>query len=123
MTDARLSGARAPAQRLHGDGRHSARLSAHARQLAAVAAVPLLLAASSLLYMGGMVLNDFFDQEQDAHERPAPNSLGPREHGAAGRLGSGMLVVGVAIAGLASWISGDEADGDRGAVGPGGVVV
>ena len=28
----------------------------------------LLLGASSLLYMAGMVLNDYFDREQDARE-------------------------------------------------------
>ena len=30
----------------------------------------LLLCASSLMYLAGMVLNDYFDQEQDARERP-----------------------------------------------------
>jgi 4-hydroxybenzoate polyprenyltransferase len=30
----------------------------------------LLLVASCLLYLAGMVLNDYFDREQDARERP-----------------------------------------------------
>ncbi len=34
----------------------------------------LLLAASSMLYLSGMVLNDYFDREQDARERPTGRS-------------------------------------------------
>ena len=30
----------------------------------------LLLGSSSLLYLAGMVLNDYFDRDQDARERP-----------------------------------------------------
>ena len=33
--------------------------------------VLLLVGASSCLYLAGMVLNDYFDRDKDAQERPA----------------------------------------------------
>jgi 4-hydroxybenzoate polyprenyltransferase len=64
----------------------------------------LLLTASSCLYMGGMVWNDFFDVEQDARERPhRPIPSGQVSRGQAGRLGVVLLASGVVLALLAGW--------------------
>jgi 4-hydroxybenzoate polyprenyltransferase len=72
----------------------------------------LLLGASSLLYMGGMALNDFFDRTQDARERPfRPIPSGRVSARAAGRLGWGMLALGVACACVASGLAGDVRPG------------
>ncbi|MGD9721724.1 MAG: UbiA family prenyltransferase [Pirellulales bacterium] len=58
----------------------------------------LLLGASGLLYLGGMVLNDYFDRQQDARERPQrPIPSGRIRAGTAQRLGLGMLAGGVAL--------------------------
>jgi len=62
----------------------------------------LLLLASGCLYCGGMVWNDFFDIDQDRKERPfrpIPSGQVPRER--AGRLGVGLLVMGVGLATVA----------------------
>lgn len=62
----------------------------------------LLLPASACLYLGGMVLNDFFDVEQDRRERPyRPIPSGRVSRPAAGRLGSALLAAGLLLAGLA----------------------
>lgn len=72
----------------------------------------LLLAASSLLYLSGMVLNDFFDQQQDARERPArPIPSGRVSSGAAARLGFAILVLGAGLGWLATWVTGDARPG------------
>ncbi len=66
----------------------------------------LLLAASSLLYLAGMVLNDYFDREQDARERPQrPIPSGRVEAAAALRLGVTLTVLGIAAAGVASSVA------------------
>jgi 4-hydroxybenzoate polyprenyltransferase len=66
----------------------------------------LLLAASSLLYLAGMVLNDYFDREQDARERPErPIPSGRVEAGAALRFGVTLTVLGIAAAGIASSVA------------------
>lgn len=68
----------------------------------------LLLGSSSLLYLAGMVLNDFFDRQQDAHERPArpiPSGRVPVE--TARRLGLGMLLSGTALGWGAAFVAGD----------------
>lgn len=58
-----------------------------------------LLAASSGLYLGGMVLNDFFDAQLDAQERPErPIPSGRISRKAAGLLGFCLLGGGLAIA-------------------------
>jgi 4-hydroxybenzoate polyprenyltransferase len=58
----------------------------------------LLLATSSLLYMSGMVFNDYFDREQDARERPfRPIPSGRVTARTALALGVGMLAAGVAL--------------------------
>lgn len=64
-----------------------------------------LLVASSLLYIAGMVLNDVYDFQQDAEERPHR----PLPSGRIGRswawwLGYEMLLVGVALAALAGFL-------------------
>ena len=67
----------------------------------------LLLGASSCLYLAGMVLNDFFDRDKDARERPArpiPSRRVPES--AALWLGSELLIVGVALAWTASYFVG-----------------
>jgi 4-hydroxybenzoate polyprenyltransferase len=57
----------------------------------------LLLAASGLLYAAGVVLNDWFDREVDARERPGrPIPSGRVSVAAAGRLGWGLLAAGAA---------------------------
>jgi 4-hydroxybenzoate polyprenyltransferase len=65
----------------------------------------LLLLASACLYCGGMVLNDYFDRDQDRRERadrPIPSGkISPRE---AQGLGALLLAGGVVLAGLAGWV-------------------
>src|SRR5437667_10407683 len=52
----------------------------------------LLLLASACLYSAGMVWNDYFDQEQDKHERPSrPLPSGRVKPAEAVRLGSALL--------------------------------
>jgi 4-hydroxybenzoate polyprenyltransferase len=58
----------------------------------------LLVTASSSLYAAGTVLNDVFDFDQDAVERPdRPLPSGRLSGKTAGRLGGGLLGLGVAI--------------------------
>lgn len=72
----------------------------------------LLLAASSLLYLAGMVLNDYFDREQDARERPfRPIPSGRVPLRAAIALGAGLLSGGVALGWIATTVSGDPRPG------------
>jgi 4-hydroxybenzoate polyprenyltransferase len=66
-----------------------------------------LLGASCLLYAAGMVLNDVFDYEVDARERPGrpiPSGRIRRQHAAA--LGWGMLLCGATVSWLAGFRSG-----------------
>lgn len=63
----------------------------------------MLLAASGLLYLSGMVLNDVFDREIDAVERPArPIPSGAVSLSTAQAIGFGFLIGGVALAWLVS---------------------
>jgi len=63
----------------------------------------LLLAASSGLYLGGMVLNDFFDALLDAKERPErPIPSGRISRKAAGISGFCLLVGGIVAAAVVS---------------------
>jgi len=72
----------------------------------------LLLAASSMLYLAGMVLNDYFDQEQDARERPARPLPSGRVTPQAARLLGGLLLVGGTACGWAATIvAGDPRPG------------
>ncbi len=64
----------------------------------------LLLLASSCLYCGGMVWNDFFDVEQDRRERPnRPLPSGRVSRRRAARFGAALLAAGVLFAALAGW--------------------
>ena len=68
----------------------------------------LLLAASSLLYLSGMVLNDYFDREQDARERPfRPIPSGRVSERTALRLGFAMLAAGTLLGWVAAAVAGD----------------
>jgi 4-hydroxybenzoate polyprenyltransferase len=67
---------------------------------------PLLVLASSLLYLAGMVLNDVFDIEVDRKERPErPLPSGRIPLATATRLGYGMLGGGVVLAALTGLLS------------------
>lgn len=62
-----------------------------------------LLAASGLLYLSGMVLNDVFDREIDAGERPLrPIPSGAISLGRARMIGFGFLLAGILLAWIAS---------------------
>jgi len=66
-----------------------------------------LLAASSLLYLAGMVLNDLFDRDLDASERPErPIPSGRISPRTAAVIGFAMLVGGTALGWSASFASG-----------------
>jgi 4-hydroxybenzoate polyprenyltransferase len=62
-------------------------------------ALPWLIAASVCLYAGGVVLNDFFDRNVDAIERPErPIPSGRVSPTRAATVGGGLLVAGVLVA-------------------------
>lgn len=68
----------------------------------------ILLAASSVLYLSGMVLNDYFDRDLDARERPyRPIPAGRVGAHTALGLGLGMLAAGAALGWVAAAVSGD----------------
>ena len=70
-------------------------------------ALPWLLAATVCLYAGGVVLNDFFDREIDAierPERPIPSGRVPAPRAAA--LGAALLAAGVVAAARGTWAAG-----------------
>ncbi len=72
----------------------------------------LLIGSSCCLYLAGTVLNDYFDRDKDAEERPArpiPSRRVPES--AAQWLGSELLIVGVAVAWLASYFNGSFRSG------------
>ncbi len=70
--------------------------------------LPLLVVASCLLYMAGMALNDVFDRDIDAAERPGrPIPSGRISLKAAQTLGWGLLGAGVAAAAVASGMNGN----------------
>lgn len=63
----------------------------------------LLIGSSTLLYTAGMVLNDAFDADLDARERPErPIPSGRMSRATAFRAGIGLLVLGVSFACFAS---------------------
>src|SRR5688572_14330554 len=65
-----------------------------------------LLAASSLLYLAGMVLNDVFDLEVDRQERPErPLPSGQIPLGFAKALGWGLLTLGLVAGVAAGWVA------------------
>jgi 4-hydroxybenzoate polyprenyltransferase len=68
----------------------------------------MLLAASSLLYLSGTALNDYFDREQDARERPfRPIPAGRVRETTALGLGLAMLAAGALLGWVASAVAGD----------------
>jgi UbiA prenyltransferase family len=74
-------------------------------QLAPVPILACLLAASCLLYTAGMVLNDVYDAEVDALQRPErPIPAGHISRRRARVLGFGFLLVGVAAGWLAGYV-------------------
>ena len=78
-----------------------------------------LLAACSLLYTAGMVLNDVYDHEIDARDRPErPIPSGRVSLGTARGVGYGMLLCGVGL----GWLSGFLGDLDGAIVWRGGAV-
>ncbi|MCE9553663.1 MAG: UbiA family prenyltransferase [Planctomycetes bacterium] len=65
--------------------------------LALLGPIVALIAASSCLYLAGMVLNDYFDRQQDAAERPTrPIPSGRVSPSTAAGLGAILLLAGVA---------------------------
>lgn len=61
-----------------------------------------LLASSACLYAGGIVLNDYFDRDLDARERPErPIPSGRVAGRAAGALGAALLALGIAASAVA----------------------
>jgi 4-hydroxybenzoate polyprenyltransferase len=75
--------------------------------LSNLAALPWLLVSTVGLYGGGVVLNDFFDRELDAVERPErPIPSGRATARGAASLGAVLLAVGIGAASLASPTSG-----------------
>jgi 4-hydroxybenzoate polyprenyltransferase len=72
--------------------------------------IALILIAMSAFYVGGMYLNDFFDREIDARDRPGrPIHAGEIRAGTVSSIGFGLLATGVALMipfGLAAAISG-----------------
>jgi 4-hydroxybenzoate polyprenyltransferase len=65
----------------------------------------LLLAGSACLYMSGMVLNDYFDADQDRRDRPdRPIPTGQVTPRQAVLVGAALLAGGVALAGLAGLV-------------------
>jgi 4-hydroxybenzoate polyprenyltransferase len=72
-----------------------------------IATLVVLVVASSLLYIAGMVLNDVFDVEIDRQERPErPIPSGRVPFDAARRLGWRLLFLGVAIASATGFLVG-----------------
>ncbi len=71
-----------------------------------IAPLLFLVGASSAIYLSGMVLNDVFDLEVDRQERPSrPLPSGQISVKTATIVGYGLLVLGIASAGLAVWAS------------------
>jgi 4-hydroxybenzoate polyprenyltransferase len=76
------------------------------RTLSPLSEFVALFAASSCLYLAGMALNDFFDREIDAKERPhRPIPSGRISPRAALTLGSALLALGLASACAAGIVS------------------
>jgi hypothetical protein len=75
-----------------------------------VAGLGWLLGATACLYAGGVVLNDYFDREVDARERPErPIPSGRVAAGHAAALGAGLLAGGVLLARAATTAAGGVA--------------
>ena len=72
--------------------------------------IALVLTAMTAFYVGGMYLNDFFDREIDARDRPGrPIDAGEISAGTVSLIGFGLLAVGIVLMipfGLAAMICG-----------------
>jgi hypothetical protein len=72
--------------------------------------IVLIMLAMTAFYVGGMYLNDFFDREIDARDRPGrPIHAGEIRAGTVSSIGFGLLATGIALMipfGLAAAISG-----------------
>jgi UbiA prenyltransferase family len=72
--------------------------------------IALLVTAMTAFYVGGMYLNDFFDRQIDARDRPGrPIHAGEIRAGTVSSIGFGLLAIGVALMipfGLAATICG-----------------
>ena len=69
----------------------------------------MVMLAISLLYVGGMYLNDAFDREIDARERPTrPIPAGLVEANSVFAAGFGLLLAGITVAMLAAATTGPE---------------
>jgi 4-hydroxybenzoate polyprenyltransferase len=72
--------------------------------------IALVLIAMTAFYVGGMYLNDFFDRETDARDRPGrPIDAGEISAGTVSLIGFGLLAVGIVLMipfGLAAMICG-----------------
>ena len=59
--------------------------------------IALIMMAMTAFYVGGMYLNDFFDREIDARDRPGrPIHAGEIRAGAVSSIGFGLLAAGIA---------------------------
>jgi len=84
----------------------------------------LLVGASSCLYAAGVALNDVFDADLDFLERPErPIPSGRIPLAVARRLGHGLLVAGVILAGTAAGLTGTPRTGILGLVLAGCIVL
>lgn len=80
---------------------------AGAAAVGTLAGLPGLLVATAALYAGGVVLNDVFDADLDARERPErPIPSGRASRTGAGWLGGGLLTAGITAAFAVSATSG-----------------
>jgi 4-hydroxybenzoate polyprenyltransferase len=87
-------------------------------------ALAMLMAASSLLYIAGIVLNDVFDVEIDRRERPdRPLPSGRIALSAARRLGWKLLTLGVIFGAGAGVFAGNPRPGVVAALLAGGIVL
>jgi hypothetical protein len=60
--------------------------------------IALIMLAMTAFYVGGMYLNDFFDREIDARDRPGrPIHAGEIRAGAVSSIGFGLLATGIAL--------------------------
>ncbi len=76
-------------------------------------ALALLTLASSAMYLSGMVLNDLFDREIDLEQRPErPLPSGRVSVTNATVLGASLLLLGIALAFLVTWLQPNPARGD-----------
>jgi 4-hydroxybenzoate polyprenyltransferase len=68
----------------------------------------VLVAASAMMYLAGMVLNDYYDADVDAIERPQrPIPSGRIERRTAGKVGWTLLLAGIVVAGLTGFAARD----------------